>query len=132
MQTVSPRPFLPNEALTLGRARGDFARLCRGLMIARDPFEARSLDLVRNGSPRLQAAVKAVVGAGNLADSEATGAFVSVTAGWLESLRAVGCFDAMLPDMRVGAMEQKFAVSTIAIVADEVAEGRGTPVRALN
>jgi len=125
--------FLPtNDAVTLARARSDFVRVMRAMLICgRAEQQPPSLAFIKSGGERLQLATRAAVGGGSLADAEAVGAYRQVSLAWLQSLRSASAFDAILPDMRSAPMFQRFAISTTAIIGDEIDEGRGIGVKQL-
>jgi hypothetical protein len=134
MQT-QPRPFLPSDTASRVFAHGEFAKIVRSMLIGgRDEMQPLSSEIIRNGSERLRLATRAVVGGGSLTDAEAVGAFRQVSLAWLQALRFSGAFDSILGagDFRISPMMTRFGISTVAIIGDLVAEGRGIGVKQLH
>jgi len=77
-------------------------------------------------------AAKAAVGAVSFNDAGTQAAFEAISVAWLEALRSSSVFDALWPDMRSAPMHQRFAISTLAVVADEISEGAGIPVKSMS
>lgn len=131
---ASPRPILPGDQISQLRARGEFIKLGKALALA-DPANALAAlgaEEIRTGSERLQAACKAAVAGGALADPDSSFALATISTAWLESLRAWTAFDRIAADAHSAPFNQRYAISTQSVIANDVDEGGGIPVRQLN
>lgn len=126
------RPLLPNDAVSRARALADFARLLRATAsVGRDQYRIQNRDIITSGSQRLQLAAKASVSAGSLGDPDSFAALAELTNAFLSSLQGRSAFDTLLGAMRLAPIGRGFAVSSTALIAPEVGEGQGKPIKAL-
>jgi hypothetical protein len=110
----------------------DFVSLAR-CMLRGDGSVSNALQVAmrEKASPRVASILKAATGAGTLANVGGLVDLQIVSSGFLESLRNVGVFDAMLPSMaRVPLDQRGLRIITTGISAYAVAEGAPKPISA--
>lgn len=130
---MNTKPFLPVE-LDRGTVARQRAKSFIDAIVLRAQSGESSTDAIHRAEMTdlgLARVIKGSISALGTSDASALAAYNNAAVGFLETLRNVGCFDRMLPDMRQAPMKTRFAISTSAVVASEVEEGRGTVVARL-
>lgn len=127
--------FLPPSRKEVIRRRSNqFAEVTRLIALGAPAAPNSNARLVYSGAiahgdiPKTRAGVPASP-LGTEADP-VLAAYGSVAVAWLQSLRSISAFDAMLPDMKNVPMLTKVAITTTGFVASEQDQGVGIPVQA--
>jgi hypothetical protein len=118
--------------LDRGQRAADFTDLARIMLRTGCDLNQAELTAERmRASPRVKSVIKAAVGAGTT--TNLGGEWNVVSAGFIDSLRSIGVFDALLPSMvRVPLQQRGLRVVLTGITAYSVAEGAPIPISDFN
>ncbi len=109
---------------------GEFVALARALALADgDPLQAQQRALLSFGCSRAHEILKAAVGGGTTSDATWAGALApyrSISNGFIESLKSISAFDAIVPFARSMPLRTQIAAVTVGAVGGAVSAGMPT------
>ena len=111
---------------------GEFSAICRVLMLAGGaPLEALAIAEKRFTERVVNVSRKTAVNPASLTTASSLAEYTGTTAAFLETLRSVGAFDRMLPDMRQVPPRSRVASTTMDATAYVHGEGAVKPISSL-
>lgn len=124
-----------NADIENARRAAEFANYVRLIVAARgDVMQAAKLAEAQRATARIGVVLKTAVAAGTTSTSDwaaPLAEYDGLVQAFLESLRNVGAFDAMLPSMRRIPLRTRAVVTTVGISAATITEGHVTPISRL-
>lgn len=127
--------IVANASVEMATRAGEFGMIARMFLKARGDLPlALSLAETARATPRVLTVLKTAIAAGSISNStwgEQLAEYEAAAAAFIETLRSVGAFDAMLADMRRVPLRIRLAAVTVGATGYLVGEGSPKPISRL-